>query len=85
MDMKYHKAGNPEEECRINMVEEMIKVKRGKLQLENFNNTEIDQLLDCLCTTKLYSTILYLYVNLSLWFEINFNNNNTYIHYIYNL
>ena len=51
MDMEYHKAGNPEEECRINMVEEMIKVKRGKLQLENFNNTEIDQLLDCLCTT----------------------------------
>ena len=51
MDMKYHKAGNPEEECRINMVEEMIEVKRGKLQLENFNNTEIDQLLDCLCTT----------------------------------
>ena len=30
MDMKYHKAGNPEEECRINMVEEMIEVKRGK-------------------------------------------------------
>ena len=27
MDMKYHKAGNPEEESRINMVEEMIKVK----------------------------------------------------------
>ena len=53
MDMKYHKAGNSEEESRINMVEEMIKVKRGKLQLE------IDQLLDCLCTT-----ILYLYVNL---------------------
>ena len=51
MDMKYHKAGNPEEECRINMVEEMIEVKRGKLQLENFNNTEIDQLLDCLCIT----------------------------------
>ena len=48
MDMKYHKAGNPEEESRINMVEEMIKVKRGKLQLENSNNTEIDQLLDCL-------------------------------------
>ena len=57
MDMKYHKAGNHEE---------MIKVKRGKLQLENFNNTEIDQLLDCLCTTLLYSTMLYLYVNLSL-------------------
>ena len=51
MDMKCHKAGNPEEESRINMAEEMIKVKRGKLQLENFNNTEIDQLLDCLCTT----------------------------------
>ena len=51
MDMKYPKAGNPEEECRINMVEEMIEVKRGKLQLENFNSTEIDQLLDCVCTT----------------------------------
>ena len=51
MKAKYHKADNPEEESRINMVEEMIKVKRGKLQLENFNNTEIDQLLDCLCTT----------------------------------
>ena len=51
MDMKYHKAGNPEEESRINMVDEMIKVKRGILQLENFNNTLIDQLLDCLCTT----------------------------------
>ena len=52
MDMKYHKAGNPEEDTRINMVEEMTKVKRGKLQLENFNNTEIDQLLDCLlCAT----------------------------------
>ena len=43
MDMKYHKAGNPEEASRINMVAEMIKVKLGKLQLENFNNTEIDQ------------------------------------------
>ena len=41
IDMKYHKAGNPEKESRINMVEEIIKVKRGKLQLENFNNTEI--------------------------------------------
>ena len=51
MDMKYHKAGNPEEESRINMVDEMINVKRGKLQLENFNTTLIDQLLDCLCAT----------------------------------
>ena len=49
--MKYHKAGNPEEESRINMVEEMIKVNRGTLQPESFNNTEIDQLQDCLCTT----------------------------------
>ena len=51
MDMKYHKAGNPEEESRINMVEEMITAKRRKLQLEKFNNTEIDQLLGCLCST----------------------------------
>ena len=42
MKMKYHKAGNPEEECRINMVEEIINVKRGKLQLENFSNTEVN-------------------------------------------
>ena len=49
--MKYHEAGNPEEECRRNMVGEIIKDKRGKLQLENFSNTEIDQLVDCLCIT----------------------------------
>ena len=46
MKMKYYE----EEECQINMVEEIIKVKRRKLQQENFSNTEIDQLLDCLCT-----------------------------------
>ena len=49
--MKYHEAGHPEEESRIIMVEEISKVKRGKFQLENFSNTEIDQLVDCLCTT----------------------------------
>ena len=32
MKMQYY-----EEECQINMVEEIIKVKRGKFQLENFN------------------------------------------------
>ena len=53
MDMKYHKAGNTEEESRINMVEEMIEVKRGKLQLEHFSNTEIDQLQDCLRTAPI--------------------------------
>ena len=51
MKMKYHEASNPEEECPINIVEEIVKVKRGILQLDNFSNTEIDQLLDCLCTT----------------------------------
>ena len=45
MKMKYHKAGNPKEECRINMVEEIIKENyEEKLQLENFCNTGIDQL-----------------------------------------
>ena len=32
MDMKYHKAGNPEEESQINMVKEMI-----RLNEENYN------------------------------------------------
>ena len=60
MMMKYHEAGNTEEECRRNMVEGIIKVKRGKLQLENFSNTEIDQLVDCLCTTIVCHHIIFL-------------------------
>ena len=51
MNMKYHEALNNEDKCRINMVNEIIMVKRGMLKLNNFSNTEIDELLRCVSTT----------------------------------
>ena len=49
--IKYHEASNEEEKHRIGMVKELIEVKRKQLQLEIFSVTEIDQMLEYLCTT----------------------------------
>ena len=51
MNMKYHETQNNEEKCRINMVDEIIMVKRGLLQLKHFSKTETDELLRCVSTT----------------------------------
>ena len=49
--MKHHEASNEEEKHRIDMAKELIEVKRKQLQLETFSVTEIDQMLEYLCTT----------------------------------
>ena len=48
--IKYHEASNEEEKHRLDMVKELTGVKRKQLQLENFSVTEIDQMLEYLCT-----------------------------------
>ena len=48
--IKYHEASNEEEKHRIDMVKELIEVKRKQLHLENFSITEIEQMLEYLCT-----------------------------------
>ena len=50
-EIKYHKASNNEERYRINMVKELIEVKRHNLQVSDFNTSEIDEILDYLCIT----------------------------------
>ena len=49
--IKYHEASDNEKRCRINMVKELIEVKRRKLHVANFNTGEVDEILDYLCTT----------------------------------
>ena len=49
--VKYYEATNDEEKLRINMVKELIEVKREYFHLENFSAFEIDQMLEHLCIT----------------------------------
>ena len=50
-EIKYHEATGSDEKCRIEVVKELLDVKRKIYHLENFNDMEVDQILQYLCTT----------------------------------
>ena len=49
--LKYHEACDEEQKRRIDMVKELMNVKRGVSQLHHFDNTDIDHMVQYLCTT----------------------------------
>ena len=49
--MKYHIATEGEEKTRLDMVKELIDVKRNNCHLQYFESNEIDEMITYLCTT----------------------------------
>ena len=50
-NLKYHEAADDDARCRIRMVKELMEIKRGVLDLQNFNRMEIEQMIQHLSTT----------------------------------
>ena len=49
--LKYHEADSVEKKTRIAIARELIKIKQHELHLDQFNISEISELLDFVCTS----------------------------------
>ena len=72
-NIKYHPIKS-EDLWKVDVIQEIIEVKSRKLEIDDFNQDELEDILTSLCTSWIaFSCILSLYINPCLTWSLKYN------------